>query len=170
MASSAALAGPIQSYCGQANCASKVRPTTEPPFCISGRQAMVSDFSEYAETCMAVATDSNGVFRKLPPSASCGREADGVHDAVEAAELLADDVGQGGQVLVVGDVELDDLGGLGQLLGDALGQRGPRERGEDDLGALLLGQLGGVEGDGGLGQHTGDQDALAVEDSAHGDQ
>ncbi len=33
---------------------------------------MVSAFSEYAETCIAVATDSHGVFRKLPPSASCG--------------------------------------------------------------------------------------------------
>ena len=97
-------------------------------------------------------------------------EADGVDDAVEAAELLADDVLQAGQVLVVGHVQLDDLGGLGQLPGDALGQGGPGEGGEDDLGALLLGQLGGVEGDGGLHQHTGDQDALAVENSAHGDQ
>ncbi len=97
-------------------------------------------------------------------------EADGVHDTVEAAELLADDVGQAPEVLVVRHVELDDLDGLGELLGDALGQRGPRERREDDLGALLLCQLGGVEGDGGLRQHTGDQDALALENSAHGDQ
>lgn len=72
MASSAAFAGPIQSYCGQAYCASKVRPTIEPPSLISGLQAMASDFSENAETCIAVATDSNGVLRKLPPSASCG--------------------------------------------------------------------------------------------------
>src|SRR5690606_14267799 len=94
-------------------------------------------------------------------------EADGVHDAVEAAELLAHDVGEAAEVLVVGDVELDDLGGLGKLPGDALGEGGPRERGQDDLRALLLGQLGGVEGDGGLHQHTGDQDALALENSAH---
>ena len=99
-----------------------------------------------------------------------GREPDGVHDTVQAAQLLAHDVGEARQVLVVGDVELDDLGGLRELLGDALGQRGPRERGQDDLGALLLGLLRGVEGDGGLQQHTGDQDALALEDSAHGDQ
>ena len=33
---------------------------------------MVSDFSENAETWTAVATDSQGVFRKLPPRASCG--------------------------------------------------------------------------------------------------
>ncbi len=66
------MAGPIQSYCGQAYWASKVRPTTAPPSCISGSSAVVSDFSEYAETCMAVATDSHGVFRKLPPRASCG--------------------------------------------------------------------------------------------------
>jgi hypothetical protein len=93
-----------------------------------------------------------------------------VHDAVEAAQFLAHDVGEPGEVLVVGDVQLDDLGGLGQLLGDALGQGGPRERGQDDLGTLLLGQLRGVEGDGGFHQHTGDQDALALENSAHGDQ
>ncbi len=66
------MAGPIQSYCGQAYCASKVRPTTEPPSGISGSSAMVSDFSENAETFIAVATDSHGVFRKLPPRASCG--------------------------------------------------------------------------------------------------
>ena len=36
---------------------------------------MVTDFSEYAETWTAVATDSQGVFRKLPPRASCGPNA-----------------------------------------------------------------------------------------------
>ena len=76
MASRAAFAGPIQSYCGQANCASKVRPTTEPPSCISGRQAIVSDFSENAETCIAVETDSKGVLKEVAAERVLRREAD----------------------------------------------------------------------------------------------
>jgi hypothetical protein len=114
---------------------------------------MVSDFREYAETCMAVATDSNGVLRKLPPSASCGAKP--MEWTTPSRPPSSSPT-------------RSDLGGLGKLLGDALGQRGTRERGQDDLRALLLGQLRGVEGDGGLHQHTGDQDALALENSAHG--
>ncbi|MDH6227607.1 hypothetical protein M2169_004577 [Streptomyces sp. MJP52] len=98
------------------------------------------------------------------------READGVDHAVQGAELLGDHVGEPPEVLVVGDVQLDDLGRPGQLLGDPLGERGPGEGGEDDLRALLLGQLRRVEGDGGLQQHAGDQDPLALENSAHVDQ
>ena len=75
MDSKAALATPIQSYLGQATVASKVRPTTDDvrssPV-ISGRQAMVSDLSEKADTCTAVATSSHSVLRKLPPSADSG--------------------------------------------------------------------------------------------------
>ena len=46
--------------------------------------------------------------------------------------------------------------------GEAEGAPGPRE---DDLGALLLGQLGGGEGQGGVGEDAGDQEPLAVEES-----
>ena len=52
--------------------ASKVSPTTEPPSVISGRQAVVSDFSEYAETCTAWATSGQGPSRNLPPSSVSG--------------------------------------------------------------------------------------------------
>ena len=44
--SNAAFATPIQSYLGQATCASKSRPTIEPPLLINGRAAMESDLSE----------------------------------------------------------------------------------------------------------------------------
>ena len=39
---------------------------------ISGKAATARAFSEYVETCTALATSSHGVFRKLPPSADCG--------------------------------------------------------------------------------------------------
>src|SRR5665647_1711941 len=54
--------------------------------------------------------------------------------------------------------------GAGQPAGDQLGQ--PQlapEGGQHYLGTLLLGQAGDMEGDGRLGQHTGDEDLLAVE-------
>ena len=98
MDSSAALATPIQSYLGQATCASKVRPTTEPPRGISGSSAMVSDLSEYAETCTAVATSSHSLSRKLKRALRA--EGDRVHHAVE-------------------------LDALAQVLGDLGGQRSP---------------------------------------------
>ena len=66
------MATPIQSYAGQATVASKVSPTTEPPGDISGRQAWVSDISEYAETWTACATSGHGPVRNLPPSSVSG--------------------------------------------------------------------------------------------------
>src|SRR4029077_20016658 len=47
--SRAALATPIQSYAGHAMVASKVIPTTDPPSPMSGRQAIASALSEYAD-------------------------------------------------------------------------------------------------------------------------
>ena len=41
----------------------------------------------------------------------------------------------------------------------------PAGAGEHDLGPLLLGQLGHAEGERGVGEHAGDEDALAVEES-----
>ena len=70
-----ALATPIQSYTGHAMVASNVRPTMLPPFGIAGTHAIASDLSENADTCTAVATDSQGVLRKFPPRASCGANA-----------------------------------------------------------------------------------------------
>ena len=70
--SSAAFATPIQSYFGQATCASKSSPTTDAPSLNVGLQAIVSDLSEYAEMWTAVATSSHVVLRKLPPSAASG--------------------------------------------------------------------------------------------------
>ena len=70
---------------------------------------MVSAFSEYAETCTAVATSGHRVCRKFPPSASSGvRVRDRVHHAVQAVHVLADPFGQGGEVVIAGHVELED--------------------------------------------------------------
>ena len=66
---------------------------------------MASDLSEYAETCSAVATSSHAASRKL--NGALRREADRVQHPVEAVDVLAHPVGERGEVLVVGDVELE---------------------------------------------------------------
>ncbi len=81
--------------------------------------------------------------------------------------MLGDAVGQRVQLVLVGHVELDDRCGLGQPLRDPLHETHAAEPGEHDLRALFLGDLGGVEGQRGVGDHSGDQQPLAVEQS-HG--
>src|SRR5699024_9142475 len=55
-----------------------------------------------------------------------------------------------------------------QALGDDLSDLHlTAEAREDDLGSLLLCDAGGGEGDRGLSEHSGDENALSVEDS-HG--
>ena len=57
-------------------------------------------------------------------------------------------------------------GSLGQLAGGPLGQgEGPPGAREHDLGPLLLGQPGHGEGQGGVGEDAGDEEALSVEES-----
>ena len=68
----------------------------------------------------------------------------------------------------VGDVELEHVGLGRELAGRALGERQPAAgAGEEHLRPLLLGQPGDAEGEGGVGEHAGDEDALAVEEG-HG--
>ena len=52
--------------------ASKVIPTTEADAPKQGRQAMVKDAREYAETCTAAPTSLQGVVKNLPPRAVSG--------------------------------------------------------------------------------------------------
>ena len=87
--------------------------------------------------------------------------------AVDPSPSPAQVVGEGGQVRLAGDVELDDLGRLGKSLGDSLGDAaGPAEGREHDLGALLLGQPGDRVGDGRVGQHAGDHQSLVLQQHA----
>ena len=76
-------------------------------------------------------------------------------------------VGRGRRQLVgLGHVDLEHLGLDGQLAGGPPGEReAPPGPAQHDLGALLLGGPGHGEGQGGVGQHAGDQDALSVEES-----
>ena len=70
------------------------------------------------------------------------------------------------QLLGRGDVDLEHFGLAGKLSGRSLGQRqGPTGTGEDDLGPFLLGQLGHGEGQRGIGEHAGDEESLAIEES-----
>ena len=134
------MATPIQSYAGQATVASKVMPTTEPPWPISGRQAVDSDFREYAETCTACATSGHGPVEELAAEQRLGvAVGDRVHDAVEAVDVLADQVGQPLEVLGVGDVELDHRRlGSGSRLGDPLGDAERPAEVRDQHGRALL--------------------------------
>src|SRR5690606_33719456 len=80
-------------------------------------------------------------------------------------DVLGDPVGEGVEVLVVGDVQFENRRGFGQPLSDPLHEREPTVSREDHGGPLLLAQPCHVEGGGGGGQDAGDQDAFAFENS-----
>src|SRR5699024_6248906 len=110
----------------------------------------------------------DGLPRGVEEDASEGvlrGECDRVDDAVDVA---LETFGQGREIVFVRGVEFDDLRGDRQALGDHLSDLHlTAEAREDDLGSLLLCEAGGGEGDRGLGEHAGDENALSVEDS-HG--
>ncbi len=126
----------------------------------------MSALSEYVEMWSAVETSSQSAANiPLPEGASGGAEADGVEQAVQAIPAG----GEGGagrlQLLGRGDVDLEDLGFAGELARRAPGERegAPRAR-EHDVGPLLLRQAGDGEGQRGVGEDAGDEQALAVEE------
>jgi hypothetical protein len=93
-----------------------------------------------------------------------GRVGDRVQDPVEASPARLELPRDRGEVGLAVDVELEDVGGLGQPLRGALGEP-PRatEAGEHHLGAGQLRLARDREGDAAAGDHPGDQQALAVE-------
>ena len=129
---------------------------------MSGSAATVSALSEYADTWSATDDVGPGRVEEAAAEARLGRERQRVEDAVE---LAADVAGQRGEVVLVGHVELDDLHvGRREPLGGALGEaHHPAERAEHHLGALLLREPSGREGDRGVVEDAGDEDALALE-------
>jgi hypothetical protein len=90
-----------------------------------------------------------------------------VQHAVQPVHVLTHPVGQRVQVLLVLHVQLDHGRGLGQPLGDPLDQGHPAEAGEHHGRALFLRHPGGVERDRGVGDHAGDEQSLAVEQTGH---
>ena len=97
-------------------------------------------------------------------------EGDGVDDAVEllhpeAAQLL----GQGGKLVVVGDVKLQHLRHRIELAHCATGDPDrPRQVGDDDPCTLLLGDLSHLERNRGVHRHAGDEDGASFK-KPHGD-
>ena len=88
---------------------------------------------------------------------------------VERAELGSDGVPQSGHVGRVGDVELEDRRFGRELASGALREpQTPAGAGEDDLGTLLLCELGDPERQRRVGQHAGDEDLLAIEHATSG--
>ena len=70
------------------------------------------------------------------------------------------------EVLGHGDVELEHLDVAAELAGRARRQaEAPAGAGEDDLGALGLGDPGDGVRQRGVGEHAGDHDVLAVEET-----
>ena len=94
-------------------------------------------------------------------------ESDRVQHAVDPVHVLTHPVGQRVQVLLVLHVELDHRRRLRQPLGDPLDEAHPAEAGQHDGGALFLGDLGRVERDRRVGDHTGDEQALTLEQTGH---
>ena len=95
-----------------------------------------------------------------------GGEADGVEHTVDAAPLVGDRLAHRLDVLGHGDVELEHVDAVAQLARGALRQaERPPGAGEHDLGALLERDLGHAVGQRGVGQHAGDHDLLALEQS-----
>ena len=113
----------------------------------------------------ATSADAAGAVRNAPAERVLGREGDGVQHAVQRTPPVAQRRGDRGDLLGLVDVELEDVGWVGQALGDALGDaHATAETGEDDLGPLTLRALGDGEGDRLLGEDAGDEQALAVEE------
>ena len=99
-----------------------------------------------------------------PAQAGLGRERDRVEHAVEPAPLLGEVITKVGQMVGVGDVELEHLGLARQALDGASGDtHRPPERRQRNLGALLLRQPRDRERDRRLGEDAGYEDALARE-------
>jgi hypothetical protein len=83
------------------------------------------------------------------------------------AQMRGDPLDEAVELCLVGDVQLDDRRALRQSLRDPFDEPHPAEAGEHDLRALLLRHLRDVEAQRGVGDHTGDEQSLAVEQS-HG--
>jgi hypothetical protein len=103
--------------------------------------------------------------QKVPPERAGRGKGDAVHHPVKAVHVLGHPPGQRFQLGGVGHVQLEHGRRLGQPFGDPLHQGEAPEPGQHQGRALLLGDPRHVEGDRGVGQHSGDQDPLAVQDA-----
>ena len=116
----------------------------------------------------ATATSSHSVARKVPPRADAGAKPMACSAPSTRSHLAASASRTGRGVAVVGDVELEDVGvGASLRAVRVVREQAPAGAGEHHLRPFSLGQLGHAEGQGVLGEHTGDEDPLAVEQS-HG--
>src|SRR4029079_5332363 len=115
----------------------------------------------YAAALRRAAAVLPGRVEEPTAETGLGREADRVHHAVEVGRQA---LGEGIEVRRVGHVQLDDLRPHRELPRRALGQaHDATERGQHDLGTLLLRDPRHRERDRLVVQHPGHQDALAVD-------
>ena len=150
-------------------CASKSSPTIEPPSVMSG--------TTHVGERLQASTRTPASRRRRRPTAPPGTCRPGTTAGANPIACSAPStrphrsasvVANGIDVLGHRHVELEHGRSARQLAGRALGERQTSTRaGEHDLGPLLLRELRDAERQRGVGEHAGDEDALAVEQS-HG--
>ena len=158
---------PIQSYAGHAIVASKVMPTIEEPLGHQGPACHGQRLQGVGRDLDCLRHVGPRPVEKLAAEQRLGvAVGDGVHHAVQAVDVLADRVGEAGEVVVVGHVELQH-GRFGrQPLGDPPGDaERAAEVGDQHGRALLLRDPGDREADRAVHGDAGDQDPLAVENA-----
>ena len=120
--------------------ASKVRPTTEELSASSGRQAWVSEAKDQAETWNAVAACSQATSGKPSPIASCGAKPMEWTTPSRVSTCSRSRSASESRCSVLVTSSSTTAASCGQPLRDPLAQRQAPEVGEDDGGALLLGE------------------------------
>ena len=135
------------------------------PAGISGLSAAASALNEKALVANACGALSAGVVMNRPPSASSGANAIACSAPSTPPQRSRRSAASASRSSGLLTSSSSTSTGLGQPLRRALGQPAhAAEARQQDLRALLLRPLGGVERDRVLGDDAGDQQALAVED------
>lgn len=101
--------------------------------------------------------------------AGLGSESDRMEGSVDPAPLLLQGVAHLADVVGVRDVELEDLGFDVELAGGSFRERQAATcSGQNKVGAFGLRELSDTKGERGVGEHTGNEDVLSIEDSHPG--
>ena len=115
---------------------------------------------------MATATSSHGASRNVVAEARRRRETDGVEHAVDVSPFRRQRVPDQWPVFGHRDVELVHVDAVAELAGRALRERQrPPGPGQHDVGTLVDGDPGDPVRQRRVGQHAGDHDLLALEQS-----
>ena len=114
--------------------------------------------------CIATATSSHVAAMKSSPRHASGAKPIECSTPSTRPHFVGQRVADGLAVLRDGDVELEHVDAVAELAGRALGQaQRPAGTGEHDVGTLVEREAGDAERQRRIGEHAGDHDLLAVE-------